>query len=390
MAERKGPGQEGHDPVESGQQDDRADLGADRQDDAPVEHAADAETARHGDVTSGDGESGAGTEINTDEINAEEIGTSETETSETDTETDTASIGKVVPLTPRADSDHAVDALADDALIDLDDADDEPIDLAALQSDDALLDALGGTDPAVPGDSSGAAPALETLLVAWRRDVDATPIDDLVDVETAVSVITEARRPKRKIRKWHLVPVASAAAVLMIMCAGVGLAAREALPGDMLWSVAKVFYSDHAHAAEARENAKNDLEEAEWEWNRGNIADAGALLDSAEQYMQDVDKDHGLALLQETRESLAAKFGDVVSPPSDSSSVSSSEVPSGSSDQFPTSTSDTVPSETDTSVPSSSEDSSDTTTIPSESSDSSSHPASGSASDSSFPLWPTQ
>lgn len=62
-----------------------------------------------------------------------------------------------------------------------------PVDLAAVQADDALLDMLGGN-----GRVSDDAQA--RVLVAWRRDVDSEPIGELVDTDTALAAISAARK----------------------------------------------------------------------------------------------------------------------------------------------------------------------------------------------------
>src|SRR5690606_12022336 len=86
------------------------------------------------------------------------------------------------------------------------DEDSEPIGLAALQADDALLDALGGTNPDAPGSAGDAGPSLEELLVASRQDVGAVPTGDLVDVPTAADALAAGRarrdHPRRSGRRW--------------------------------------------------------------------------------------------------------------------------------------------------------------------------------------------
>jgi hypothetical protein len=191
-------------------------------------------------------------------------------------------------------------------LVDLDELDD-PVDLTAVQSDDALLDALGGTNPDVPDLNGDQAPELESLLVALRRDVDAAPIGDLVDMDTAVAAIAEGRRPRRLHRR-HLVPVATAAAVLMIAFTGVGLAARDALPGDMLWGVAQVLYTDHARVVQAATSARIELANANAAFLQGDRVAAEAALKRAQEQMESVDAEHGLAQLKSAQASLAAKF----------------------------------------------------------------------------------
>jgi hypothetical protein len=62
-----------------------------------------------------------------------------------------------------------------------------PADLAAVQADDALLDALySGT---APSDADVA-----RVLLAWRRDVDAESIPTLVDVDTALALVRARSR----------------------------------------------------------------------------------------------------------------------------------------------------------------------------------------------------
>jgi len=61
-----------------------------------------------------------------------------------------------------------------------------PADLAAVQADDALLDALG--DDHIPSDADVA-----RVLLAWYLDLHVEPIPTLVSVETAL-VIVGARR----------------------------------------------------------------------------------------------------------------------------------------------------------------------------------------------------
>lgn len=366
MAERKGPGEneDGPDPVESGHHDGRG----------PNEEAS-ADDAR----TEGDGayedKSRTGPEEHT----------SDGETAD------------IVAFSPRAgaDSTEAGDTVSgdEDELVDLDELSDEDlVDLSVLQADDALLDALGGTDPGVPEASGDHDSSVEELLVSWRREVDAAPMEELVDVDTAVATVAAAQRPKRGLRRWHLVPVASAAAVLMILSTGVGLAAKDALPGDMLWGVTEILYSDHADAAKAQEKAQEDLDRARAAWERGSRDEASNLLDSAHTHMRDVDKEHGLPSLEAAHRSLANEVGKPLPPPPEStSSVVSSELPTDSS-EFPTSSSVPGPTETETSEPTSSEEPSDTSSVPSPTSDPSDEPSSDTSmldSDSDFPGIPT-
>src|ERR1700759_2741496 len=69
---------------------------------------------------------------------------------------------------------------------------DTPVDLAAVQADDALLSMLGRGVGSIPAGSTDA--ELARVLTAWRREVDAEPFGDLVAPDTAPTMITAARR----------------------------------------------------------------------------------------------------------------------------------------------------------------------------------------------------
>lgn len=148
-----------------------------------------------------------------------------------------------------------------------------PVDLAAVQADDELIDALGWvSDPVIDelfrlsnqaadrsaphvdmdtvidrlgaeyhgmvrdlADSLDIDAGLAEVLSAWRRDVrgddDGDPDELFVDVDTALAVVARAQRPSPRRRPW-LMPVAAAAAMAVIAFSGLGLGARVAEPGD--------------------------------------------------------------------------------------------------------------------------------------------------------------
>ncbi|MBB5154841.1 anti-sigma-D factor RsdA [Saccharopolyspora phatthalungensis] len=283
MAERKGPEgeQAGHDPVESGRHEDRSHAEVAR-DSAPAEGSAD-----------------EGTELID---NHRDSDSAESETTESDAASAGTGGAAVLAFRQRPDDRD------NDELIDFDDFAEEPIDLSALQADDALLDALGGTNPDVTASADGGRPSLEALLIAWRQDIDAAPIGDLVDAETAAAAIAAGSRPRRRLKRRHLVPVATAAAVLMITFTGVGVAARDAQPGDMLWGVAQVLYTDHTRAVVAASSAREELNTAEGAIEKGNRTAAEAALRSAQEQMRGVDDEHGLSDLRAAHASLTARM----------------------------------------------------------------------------------
>ncbi|SFD63745.1 hypothetical protein SAMN04487819_101467 [Actinopolyspora alba] len=252
----------------------------------------------------------------------------------------------------------------------------EPVDLARLRADDELLDMLGQS-----GGHSGSADAetdVEDLLLAWRRDVDATPIGELVDVDRAAAAVA-AGRPRRRSRVprlRHLVPVASAAAVLMIGFTGVGLAARDAAPGDALWGVTQVLYSDRAASAAAASRAQSQLDVASQAWQNGREDAAETALHRAEEQLSTIDPGERRSDLRAAHASLSAKFdrppdssagssttGSGSEQPGSSTTGSGSEQPGNSATDSPGTSGDsnppsseTTPSPTDGSEPSTTSD----------------------------------
>jgi hypothetical protein len=183
-------------------------------------------------------------------------------------------------------------------------------DLSAVQADDALLDALGGSDPKM-ADGLGNF-ELNALLLAWRRDIDSEPLADLVDTDTAVAAVQTAALLQRHTRHGRrhrmLVPVAAAAAVLAIAFTGTGLAARDAHPGDTLWGLTKVLYADHARSVEAAATARVDLQNANIALAGGRIDDARRALDAAQAALKQVAVEDNLDQLTRQHRELSAQL----------------------------------------------------------------------------------
>ncbi|RSN57523.1 hypothetical protein DMH01_26830 [Amycolatopsis sp. WAC 04182] len=199
-------------------------------------------------------------------------------------------------------------------------------DLSAVQADDALLDALGGSDPKMADDLGDQ--ELNALLLAWRRDIDSEPLAELVDVDTAVvTVKTAALARKHGGRRRLLVPVAAAAAVLAIAFAGTGLAAKDAQPGDTLWGLTKVLYADHARSVEAAAAAKIDLEKANLALAGGRLDDARKALDEAQAALSQVTDEENRDQLLEQHRQLSAQLQNPGQQPLPPDQQSSSQTP---------------------------------------------------------------
>jgi len=82
---------------------------------------------------------------------------------------------------------------------------DGPVDLSALRADDELLTALCSFDNSMS--SADQDPELKSLLLSWRLDVDAEPIVELVDTDTAMAAIEVGSRIRKR-KPRYLVPLA--------------------------------------------------------------------------------------------------------------------------------------------------------------------------------------
>ncbi len=168
---------------------------------------------------------------------------------------------------------------------------DGPIDLSAVQADEALLEALRSGDTGT--ESTLTDSQVTDLLVAWRRDIDAEPIPELVDVDTALQVVTSAGRHTRTGPHRFGVPLISAASVLVVAFAGLGVAAHSAQPGDSLWSLTRVLYSDHARSVEAAAAVRTELAKADAALREGRWDEAEASLRRARAQLAVIEPDQG-------------------------------------------------------------------------------------------------
>lgn len=227
-------------------------------------------------------------------------------------------------------------------------------DLSAVHADDALLDALGGSDPKVADDLGDQ--ELNALLLAWRRDIDSEPLAELVDTDTAVTTVKTAalaRRHGQRARKRRiLVPVAVAAAVLAIAFSGTGIAARDAQPGDTLWGLTKVLYADHARSVEAASAARTDLQQASIALSQGRVAEAQQALAEAAAKLSQVSSEDNLAQLMQEHQQLTARLQQPTTNPQlpTTAPETSASAPVSSTTPLPTTTPTTTPSSPTTST----------------------------------------
>jgi hypothetical protein len=183
----------------------------------------------------------------------------------------------------------------------------DPVDLVAVQADDELINALSaGMSVSSPGVTGyDADDRVAAILAAWKADVDAEPIPELVDLDTAVAAVV-AGRP-RSSRARHLAPVAAAAAFLVLAIGGVSVTSYNAEPDDALWAVSKVLYAERAESVEAAARVEDRIASAKEALVAGQPALAAQELARAEEDLSSVRPQEGQSELAETQDFLEAK-----------------------------------------------------------------------------------
>jgi hypothetical protein len=195
---------------------------------------------------------------------------------------------------------------------------DEPIDLAAVQADDELINALaaGFGVPSSSGRAFHSDDQVVALLSNWRADVVAEPIPELIDLETAVAAVKAGMPPARRTRSArarHLVPVAAAAAFLVLVGGGVTIGSATAEPDSALWPVSKVLFSERAESVEAAVRASDKIDNAKQALMEGKPEQASADLAQAQQDLSKVRPQEGKDELVGVKDFLTAKVAETPS-----------------------------------------------------------------------------
>jgi Anti-sigma-D factor RsdA to sigma factor binding region len=257
------------------------------------------------------------------------------------------------------------------------------VDLLEVQADDLLIDTVGAGSLTPDGGDRTADDRLVALLAAWRAEVDATPIPELVDLDTAVAAVlagvradAAAARRRRSARARHLAPLAAAAALIVTTVAGIGMGSQNAVPGDTLWPVQKVFNSERAESVEAKVEVEVRLEKVRGALTDGDRPAAARELAAIRSEIPAVRTQEGQPLLVQEEEFLAAKLEDT--PPGAAADLSTPALskpdarptsvptddpadPSADADPAESTTPSTAPSEATSSVEPSAEPSGGTT-----------------------------
>ncbi|MFC3964634.1 anti-sigma-D factor RsdA [Nocardia jiangsuensis] len=220
-----------------------------------------------------------------------------------------------------------------------------PVDIAAVRRDDALIDAIASDGP-VQTDSPEEF-QLAALLADWRAEVVAPPLPAAPDLDEIVAAVNQ-EIGARKVRvgprggRLRLVrPLMGAAAALALVFGGMTAFSYNAEPGDPLWRVKEVVFSEQAQTTVVA-RADDELSQVQAALAQGDNDQARVLLDRVRATAQQVDDPAKQDDLIERWNALVAELGKVA--PEIASQITSTQArptepkPSG---QVPT----TVPTE---------------------------------------------
>ncbi|MRH88741.1 hypothetical protein GFY24_15030 [Nocardia sp. SYP-A9097] len=160
-----------------------------------------------------------------------------------------------------------------------------PVDIAAVRRDDALIDAISGDGPVQTGTTEEY--QLAALLANWRAEILDEPMPAGPDLDTIVAAVNQeigarqARIGAQSGGRLRLLrPILGSAAALALIFGGLTAFSYNANPGDPLWRVKEVVFSEQAQSTVVS-RADNDLVQAQELINQGRPEQAKALLESA-------------------------------------------------------------------------------------------------------------
>ncbi|QHG82720.1 anti-sigma-D factor RsdA [Rhodococcus rhodochrous] len=203
--------------------------------------------------------------------------------------------------------------------------DETSVDLAAVRRDDALIDAISGNGLVETKDTEEY--ELATLLADWRAEILAEPMPAGPDLDEVVAAVhrelgtretlaptpeVTPLRPRSKGQLRLLRPLAGAAALVAVAIGSATAVSYGAEPGDPLWGVKQVVFSEQAQSTEARIDTTSTLQRAEQLIAEGHTEEARELLTSAESRSGDVRDAEERDALGDWAQRLAEELGRLV------------------------------------------------------------------------------
>ncbi len=177
-----------------------------------------------------------------------------------------------------------------------------PVDIMAVRRDDALIDAIASDGPVATVDSDEY--RLASLLAEWRSDILADPLPESPDLDQVAAAIDLAlaedalHRQRTRSRMRFLRPVAGAAAAVAFLAGGVTAFSYSAMPGDPLWKVKEVVFTQQADSTVAQVDTTSALQEVEDLLARGDAETAKTRLAEAAQRTESIRDEDERAQLQ--------------------------------------------------------------------------------------------
>lgn len=160
-----------------------------------------------------------------------------------------------------------------------------PVDIAAVRRDDALIDAISGDGPVQTGTAEEY--QLAALLANWRAEILEEPMPAGPDLDVIVAAVNQeigarqARIGAQTSGRLRLVrPLLGAAAALALIIGGLTAFSYSAEPGDPLWRVKEVVFSEQAQTTVVA-RADTDLVEAQQLINQGRPEEAKVVMERA-------------------------------------------------------------------------------------------------------------
>ncbi|WP_081706564.1 anti-sigma-D factor RsdA [Nocardia sp. CNY236] len=145
-------------------------------------------------------------------------------------------------------------------------ADVAPVDIVAVRRDDALIDAIASGGPVNTDDAEEH--RFATLLRDWRAELIAAPMPAEPDLDVIVAAVNQeigARQVRQEARSGArlrlLRPILGFAAAVALVIGGMTAFSYGAEPGDPLWRVKEVVFSEQAQTTVVQ-RADDDLTEA--------------------------------------------------------------------------------------------------------------------------------
>ena len=201
-------------------------------------------------------------------------------------------------------------------------------DLGRITADDEFLDAIavggadlrsvfavsganaaGGVFPPFPGSVGARRPAgLGSLLVAWRSELLEPPLPALPTLAPRLMLAPADRSRRRSMRS--LLSVGAAICALLMASTVVG--AHSAQPGQPLWGLTQVLWSDHAHSIEAKVKVEAAIGFARKALKDGDAVKAQEVLNGLDGEVDKVLPADGRVALQHNLAKIQEEVGVVV------------------------------------------------------------------------------